>query len=176
MRRVPLPAGTRTGLTIPELLVAMTITLILSSVSTVAYTGLQRRAERLSCTGNLRALHAAFSGYVLDRGGWPQEGADTVNDDGPLFYGWLVGQVQSYGGDRELWICPSERRRGLAEVSDKEFVGSYVPTMFEPGQNKPFEWENQPWLIERVNNHLQGQLMIFPNGRVLSVDEFKAGN
>jgi prepilin-type N-terminal cleavage/methylation domain-containing protein len=68
MRPASLRAGTRTGLTITELLVSVTIILILSSVSTVAYTGLQRRAERLSCTGNLRALHAALSGYVLAPG------------------------------------------------------------------------------------------------------------
>ena len=160
--------------TVLELLITVAIALILGSIMSISFTGIRNRAERVACTGNLRALHAAFSGYTLDRGGWPQE-PPLLPQESEKFYGWLVGELDKYGGGREAWICPTERRRQLEDEGAKEFIGSYTPTMFEPGQEKPWAWENQPWLIERANNHLTGQLMVFPNGKVITVDEFKEG-
>jgi hypothetical protein len=84
----------------------------------------------------------------------------------------LIGELDKYGGSREAWICPTERRRMVESEGEKKFVGSYTPTMFDSGPQKPWEWEKQPWLIERANNHLSGQLMVFPSGKVVTVDEF----
>jgi prepilin-type N-terminal cleavage/methylation domain-containing protein len=162
------------GLTLLELMLTIAIALVLGAITSVSYTGIRNRAERVACTGNLRALHAAFSGYTLDRGTWPQEPV-LLEDDGARFYGWLANELEKYGGGREAWLCPTERRRQLEGEGEKEFVGSYTPTMFSPGQQTPWKWENQPWLVERANNHLSGQLMVFPSGKVISVDDFMGG-
>jgi type II secretory pathway pseudopilin PulG len=161
-------------MSIMELLLATSITLILGAMVTVSFAGMRNRAERVSCTSNLRALHAAFSTYTLDKGSWPQE-PPNLPDDSEKFYAWLSDELSKYGGDREAWVCPTERRRRIEDEGQKDFIGSYSPTMFEPGQQKPWEWENQPWLVERANNHLAGQLIIFPSGKVVTSDEFMAG-
>ncbi len=168
------PSRQCNGLTVMELLLTVTISLVIATIMSVSYTGIRNRAERVSCTGNLRALHAAFSGYTLDKGTWPQEPV-LLGDDGARFYGWISDELSKYGGGREAWLCPTERRRQVEGEGEKEFVGSYTPTMFDKGPQLPWEWENQPWLVERANNHLMGQLMIFPSGKVISVDEFMGG-
>lgn len=162
------------GLTVLELLITVIITLVLGTIVSISYAGILNRAERVACTGNLRALHAAFSGYTLDRGSWPQE-PPLLGDEGSKFYGWLTGELSPYGGGREAWICPTERRRQIESEGEKEFVGSYTPTMFDSGPQVPWQWENQPWLVERGDNHLSGQLLLFPSGKVVSVGDFMKG-
>lgn len=162
------------GLTVLELLLTVTIALIMGAIMSVSYAGVRNRAERIACTANLRALHSAFSSYTLDKGGWPQE-PPLLGSEGHKFYGWLSGELDAYGGGRAAWICPTERRRQVAGEGEKEFVGSYTPTMFGTGQQTPWQWENQPWLVERTDNHTSGQLIIFPSGKVISVDEFMQG-
>ncbi len=140
---------------------------VMATIITIAWHSLIYRAERVACTGNLRVLHQAFSAYTLDVGSWPQEPLN-LGSEGHQFYGWLVGELTPYGGPRIAWMCPTEVKAGAISEADREFVGSYVPTMFDSNPNRPWQWAGQPWLIERKDNHDSGRLIIMPDGSVFT--------
>ncbi|MEM1223787.1 MAG: type II secretion system protein [Verrucomicrobiota bacterium] len=158
------------GFTLVEMLVSMAVMAVMAAIVTMSYTNVIGRAERVACTGNLRVLHSAFSTYVQDNGSWPQQ-PEEIKDD-VQFYGWIVGEVKDFGGERAAWMCPSEERERMLDISSENFVGSYVPTLFAPGQNTPWLWDTQPWLIERASNHKGGGgLLIMPDSSVHTIDE-----
>ncbi len=174
------------GLSILELLIVVFLILILSTISTIAYSDVKRKAEKVVCISKLRSLHAKLATYVVDQGHWPQEpvdgGGNAIHTSGSGFYGWMIEEVASVANDDEVvpwesWVCPTEARKGLhfEGKSRDKVVGSYVPTMFDSGRQTPWKWPNQPWFIERANNHLSGQLMIMADGRVITNEDFKKG-
>ena len=50
----------------------------------------------------------------------------------------------------------------------------YYPTPFDNKEITPHRWAEQPWFIERGAVHGAGNLMIFPDGSVKTLDEFMA--
>jgi len=165
----PSPKLQNQGFTFLELMVTILIIAILASTLSIGITALKDRANRVACMGNLRTLHQAFASYTSEKGYWPQEPED-LGSEGYEFYGWLIGEVSPYGGGRNAWICPKEKQERALSITDEEFVGSYVPTMFGPVEGRPWEW-NQPWLIERGNLHRSGALYIMPDGSIQTTRE-----
>ncbi len=154
-----------------ELIVTVLIISILAGTLTAGLSSMREKANRVACTSNLRVLHQAFADYTLDKGYWPQE-PDGLGSEGHEFFGWIIGEVTPYGGGRNVWICPSDKRLNLINVTTKNFEGSYVPTLFSATEGRPWQWK-QPWIMERGNAHGSGALMIMPDGAVLTSNEVK---
>lgn len=158
--------GRKSGFTIVEMMTTVTIISILASTIALSWAGLRARAERVGCTFHLRSLYLAFDSYCNEHGHWPQQpGGQAAPKDGPAYYNWIVGELDPYGGERRVWICPTEHRQSRVNVSEKNFEGSYVPTSFDVRPNSPWEWQ-QPWLVERQDFHEVGFQMIFPDGTI----------
>ncbi len=172
MRIHPKPSSSTAqnlGFTFLELMVTILIIAILASTMSIGLTALKQRASRVACMGNLRTLHQAFASYTNEHGYWPQEPGD-LGSEGHHFYTWIIGEVGPYGGERNAWICPTEKQERALDIAREEFVGSYTPTMFSPVEGRPWQW-NQPWLIERGNLHRQGALVIMPDGSINTARE-----
>ncbi|MFT5470995.1 MAG: prepilin-type N-terminal cleavage/methylation domain-containing protein [Verrucomicrobiales bacterium] len=161
------------GFTILEMMVTISIMTILASTIALSWASLRSRAERVGCTFHLQALYVCFDAYCTDNGHWPQV-PDDVGEEGHEFFNVFMKELIPYGGDRSVWICPRERRAGTSHETDKKFTGSYIPTQFDARADTPWMW-NQPWLIERVDNHEVGQLMILPDGTIQTLSELRMG-
>ena len=162
-------------MTYVEILVTMVIMSILAGTIMMGLTGYKERAERIGCSNNLRLLHVALTTYTHDVGHWPQRPKDSNGNNkfekGHEIFGWLIGELAEYDAPRTAWICPTEKRLETQHIAEKEFIGSYVPTMFDRGPNTPWKWPKQPWLIERADNHGKGQLVILQDGSVHNANE-----
>lgn len=155
------------GISLLELVLVISILAVLAAMAVPAYGFFRRKAEDATCMANLRSLHASFSSYIQDHGMvWPQNPyqLDTGSDPEQESKWWFEA-LEPYGGTREVWLCPSERR-GFAIDTDKEHHEmSYVPTAFDEIPNRAYQWARQPWLIERGGFHNEGEAnLIMPDG------------
>lgn len=156
------PAQTK-GLTFTEIMVALVIVGILASIIVPAVTSYRKKAEKVVCISNLRALHTAFDSYILDINRWPQMPAEAINFDESEFFRWWIDELIPYGVGEETWLCPSDKVQ--AEADPEEFAGSYIPTLFDQHRFSPMRW-NQPWLIERGDFHGKCPHVLMPDGSV----------
>ncbi len=156
--------------TLIEMLVSMVIMATLAGILSISYGAVIKKAEMVACMGNLRRLHDSFASYVQDNNRWPQMPED-IGDRDTDFYNWIIGEVTPYGGERAAWMCPTEEKERMVQISAEDFVGSYVPTLFDSGPNTPWQWAKQPWLIERASNHKKGALLVMPDSSVHTVSE-----
>jgi len=153
------------ALSLVELLVVIALIALLGSLLHISYFQFQERARKAKCIGNMRALYAALSFYVDDKGMWPQleEGRDYSEEE---FFEFWITSTEAYGASHESWVCPSDRvlERRINERQVKYF-GSYVPTQFDRFPSTPYRW-NQPWAIERGVFHGRSSHMLMPDGSV----------
>ena len=93
-----------------------------------------------------------------------------------------VKEFEKMGVAEKQWKCPSLVRLqgspdpGLGEQSKKTKPKKqihYLPTQFDSHPITPRRWPTQPWLMEIGNLHGQGPLMVFPDGAVISLNEFQ---
>ncbi len=154
-------------------MVSLAIMAVLAGIAIMSFAIVKEKANRVACTGNLKALHACFTNYVQDKGHWPQAPAKLFeqSSEDVEFYSWIISELLPYDGERYLWMCPAEERKRMLNIASDDFVGSYVPTTFDAKQDRPWEWAKQPWLIERANNHRDGALLVLPDGSVHTVNE-----
>ena len=143
------------------------------------YDQIRARTERANCTSNLRNLHAALQSYVVVQGNWPQCPFSLGDEN---FDQWWVKEFEKMGVAEKQWKCPSLVRLqgspdpGLGEQSKKTKPKKqihYLPTQFDSHPITPRRWPTQPWLMEIGNLHGQGPLMVFPDGAVISLNEFQ---
>lgn len=161
------------GYTLVEMMVSMAIMATLAGIMTISYGAFRERAEKVACMGNLKTLHNAFATHVEDVGYWPQVSEDV--NDAFKYYDTIIEAVTPYGGERLAWMCPTEARIGLVSTSREDFMGSYAPTMYDTVAGRPYEWQSQPWLIERVDNHGTGQLFVLPDSSIHAVGDLMKG-
>ena len=160
----------RAGFTLVELLLAVTIIAILASVAFVISAGVRKKAERVQCGENLKALHMALNSYLVDNKRWPQVDRD-VSEEEKYWQDWKL-KLEPYDLPDKTWMCPSHKR-----ATKEEFLrfSSYHPMTFD-GKSimSPHRWSNMPWVVEIGDNHGKGPLMIMPDGSIqttVSVDE-----
>lgn len=153
------------AVTLLELLVTIAIISLILALAYASYEQFLERARKARCIGNLRALYAALSHHVEDRGMWPQMDPEKSYDDEAFFEFWITA-TEPYGVDQETWVCPSDRQleRRLNEGNIRYF-GSYVPTQFDHFPSTPFRW-SQPWALERGLFHGRSSHMLMPDGSV----------
>lgn len=157
--------------TLLEMMTVVVIVFILATMLLPAVRGLQGRAERQNCTGNLKSLYAAAAAYVQDQGHWPQ--IETKDVHRPEYARAWVAAFQPYGLGPENWICPSVQRlmHGPDFKNPSTARIDYLATPFDAGPRTPFKWPTHPWFVERGDVHGDGQLVIFTNSEVRSLKE-----
>ncbi len=133
------------------------------------------RMERAKCTMNLRAVYVGAESYLQDQKHWPQINASLAGSATSDEYArrWIAA-LQPYKVSKESWHCPTVEKTMAAAREPNEKPKDridYFPTPFDNKEMTPHRWSTQPWFIERGAVHGEGNLMIFPDGSVHSLDE-----
>lgn len=133
----------KSGFTLIELLVVIAIIAILAAILFPVFAAAKNRAHTTRCLNNLKQLSNAINLYASDNGGlYPFVGEDKqvekTNWCGDLIGGaveWCYperGQIWTYTKSRDLYLCPSDRKRPALEIrnpppglSIKDFPLSY---------------------------------------------------
>jgi prepilin-type N-terminal cleavage/methylation domain-containing protein len=159
------------GFTVMEIMTVMVIVAILFVLSVQAFSYLLTRAQRVSCTNNLKNLYAGVSAYVADNQSWPQ--ISTADTSGSVYAQSWIDALSPYKIARINWICPSvQRLLNNPDYSQPENARTdYFATPFDNNATSPSRYPTQPWFIEAANVHGDGNLMIFANGQVKSLNE-----
>ena len=77
--------GNKSGFTIVELIVVITVIGILAAIGITSYAGMQNRAKKSSFESNAQQLKLKLGEYMTDKNGYPRTGADVLqylNDTG----------------------------------------------------------------------------------------------
>ena len=156
------------GMTLVEVVTVIVVVAILLVLVLGGLGKVRERAEGIKCTSNMRNLHVSLASYLSDRKNWPQCPIE-LGDEG--YDAWWLTEMTPYGIGKETWQCPSMAAKGAANGTDSEFKMHYIPTPFDENAITPFRWSTQPWLVEIGDNHGKGNLVIFPDGSVRSLDE-----
>ncbi len=149
----------------------MFIVAIVVALVIAGYGQIIAKSEGVKCANNLRNLHVAFSGYIQDKGAWPQE---PLADKPEWIEKWWLYTMKPYGADAGTWQCPTIRRKITAKSKDGRPIIHYSPTLFDARPGTAFKWKTQPWFIEAGNMHGNGPLMCFPDGSIKAMDEVLA--
>ncbi|MEM8954782.1 MAG: type II secretion system protein [Verrucomicrobiota bacterium] len=170
----------RAGMTVIEVMIVLVIIAILAGMLFPLTGALRVKAEKAKCISHMRSLHGSLEGFMGEHGGWPQvpAGIDSEEDNAKFW----IAVTTPYGASPEIWMCPTHQREirtqevalreaGGEDYETPEAVISYVPTPFDPTPFRPYEW-NQPWLMEKADNHGGGGHVIMPDGAVKSVKDF----
>ncbi len=169
------PVVTR-AFTLLEVIISILIVAIVATMLLPVIGAFQARAERVKCTANLRNLHVAANLYVQEHRMWPQVAISARMDPGTVAGLW-IDAFQPYGLTQINWICPTiQRTLQSPDLSNPENARiDYAATNFDSKQQSPFLYSTQPWFIESGNMHGDGNLIIFPDGHVSTLNELLAG-
>jgi len=150
-----------------ELIVVVAIVGVIASIAVPSYHAFKRRAGKATCISHMRVIHTGFDNFLGDNNYWPQMPAEAIGYDESKFFGWWINTLEPYGAGEANWLCPLDVIRKDNSSGEKEFVGSYIPTMFDPHSFTPLRW-NQPWLMERGDFHGRGAHVMMPDGSIFS--------
>jgi type II secretory pathway pseudopilin PulG len=156
-----------------ELMTVMVLVSILIVLTFPAFSYMRDRAERVKCVNNLHNLYAAGSAYVTDTNSWPQIVITDLED--PAYAQSWIDAFTPYQISRVNWICASIQR-ALGDPPYEDSAHARVDYIGSPFDNTPraaMQWPEHPWFIERGNMHGEGNLIIFTNGAVKTLNEAK---
>jgi prepilin-type N-terminal cleavage/methylation domain-containing protein len=161
------------GFTLMELMTVMVLMAMLFALSFPAMSFMRGKAERAKCVNNLHALYAAGTAYVTDYNSWPQ--VDTDELENPAYAQAWIDAFTPYHLTRINWICPTiQNQLGDPAYGDNEHARiDYIPTPFDTTPRSPMRWPHHPWFIERGDMHGDGNLIIFANGQIETMNEVK---
>jgi len=151
-----------------ELLLVLVLLAILTALVAPVSGTLRARAEGVRCASNLRSLHAALGAYVADHARWPQQPVELKQRGAQQ---WWIDELRPYGMTQEAWKCPTTNRELDEQKAGEEsrpFL-HYAITPFDAKQFTPYRWPTQPWAIELGDVHGDGNLMLFPDGSIRSL-------
>jgi len=158
------------GFTVIELMLVVVLVAILITLVAPVSDKVRARAEAARCAANLRALHAALGAYVSQNGHWPQppKGLDARQTTA-----WWITELQPMGMTRQAWLCPAIERSldESGQPADQRPEAHYGVTGFDAKQFTPYRWPKQPWAIEMGSMHGRGNLMLFPDGSIRSLND-----
>ena len=188
------PPRLRRGFTLLELMLVLALIAVLILLAFQGYGIYVQKGEEGACKGKLVQWGVALNSYIVDRGTWPNEEVlydkDGKPPDEDVLWDWWYKEMKGDGKDRSGygitlndWFCPTDlRKKKEEEKADKESGEpeskyelknpSYIPAKFGFGPYKPFEFPNQPWVIERAG-HDEGMNKLMPDGRVQKEYNFK---
>ena len=159
--------------TLVEVVTVAVIVAILAVLLLPALSSFQARLARARCIKNLQSLHVAANLYVQEHQAWPQiEWADRTDD--AIAQDWQQA-LQPYGITLDGWICPT--LQGLYHSPDYSQPQNrridYLGMRFDPKPQEPFANANYPWFFEKIDVHGNGQLLIFSDGHVENMGDFR---
>lgn len=159
-------------MTLLELMTVLALIGLLFLMILPIYPKIADTLEKYNCANNLRALHTAASAYIQDHQSWPQ--VANRNIFSPEHAREWEAALEDYGIDRKNWVCPTIQKKleNPDLTDDRNFRLDYIATPFGPSQFEPFKYSTQPWFAERADVHGDGNLLIFPDGRVIPASEF----
>jgi hypothetical protein len=141
---------------------------ILAGLILMAVANLRARAQRVTCTANLRGLSAAANLYVQQHGNWPQVPVGKADSSPEDYAEAWIGALAQFGPTRQTWICP--RIQNLLQNPDyskpENARVDYIATPFDDKPTSPVEWPRQPWFVEAGDVHGNGNLIIFTDGSI----------
>lgn len=163
------------GVTLLELMTVMVVIGILVTMLVPVVSSMTARMERSKCTANLRTVYLGAESYLQDQKRWPQINPALAASATSEQYARLwIAALAPYKVPKESWRCPTVQK-AMEEGREpneklKERI-DYFPTPFDDKEITPHRWATQPWFIERGAVHGDGNLMIFPDGSIRSLDE-----
>jgi prepilin-type N-terminal cleavage/methylation domain-containing protein len=162
--------GSARGFTLIELATVIMVIAILAAMITGVTVELRGRADRVKCTQNLKNLYTGAANYLSQQGGWPQ--IDPAQDKTLYAKAW-VAAFQPMGLVQENWICPTVQRvlNNPNITTDDNYRIDYIPTPFDEKPMTPYLWQHQPWFVERGSVHGSGNLLIWANGQIVTLEE-----
>ncbi len=146
----------------------VTIIAILSVMGLGVFSEMRTRADKVKCIANLKNLYAGAEAYRQDQGHWPQIDPALLKGTGTQFYEQWIAALKAYGFGLSNWLCPSNQRllNNPDMTKPKNVRIDYLPTPFDDKPMTPHLWPTQPWFIERGAVHEGGNLLIYTNGQV----------
>ncbi|MCB1078881.1 MAG: hypothetical protein KDM64_13760 [Verrucomicrobiae bacterium] len=148
-----------------ELVITVAVVAVLASLAYPSFNGIRKRAQKAKCIGNMRVIHSALDGYVLEKNTWPQMPEMAFNWEEEDYFKWWIDLLDDYGAGPDSWLCPADK---VFEINPKGLKGhnsSYIPALFNNHQYTPFRW-NQPWLVERGDFHGKGAHVMMQDGSI----------
>ena len=159
------------GITLIEIVAVIAILGILAVMIFAATGSLPMRAEGPRCMANMRSLQVMLAASIQDQGHWPQEPIDEIGNNEDAYEDWWIKEMEPYGANPEVWMCPSIKRMVTLKSKDGRPKIHYTPTMFDANPATPYRWSTQPWLIEIGNMHGRGAHICFPDGSIRPMDD-----
>ncbi|HEY3900398.1 MAG TPA: type II secretion system protein [Chthoniobacter sp.] len=160
--------------TLLELMTVITVMLILAAMFMGVWSSMRNRAELAACSTNMKSLYTAAAAYVQQNGQWPQVATNTLTTPNDTLYpnAW-INALAPFGIAQKNWLCPSvQREMGNPDMTKSENVRvDYLATPFDNKPGTPFLWPHQPWFIERGSVHPGGNLIIWSNGQLVTMQE-----
>lgn len=148
---------------------------ILATILMPAASAMAARMERAKCMFNLKALFTGAEFYLQDREQWPQIPVTLLdNRDSDEYARQWIAALEPYKVSSKSWICPTVEKQVTVEqrAKAKEKVRiDYFPTPFDNKRITPHRWVTQPWFIERGAVHGSGNLIIYPDGSIKTLDD-----
>ncbi len=178
----------RRAFTMIELMLVLLLVAVLMMMAFQGYGMYVKKAEEVACKGKLVNWGIALNTYITDNGTWPNEevlyDADGKPPEEDALWDWWYKEMKKYGISHGDWFCPTDlRKRGQEKKGEEESDEkpstselqnpTYIPAKFSFGPYKPFEFPNQPWVIERAG-HDEGMNKLMPDRTVQKEYNFKA--
>jgi hypothetical protein len=134
------------------------------------YKTIRRSAQGVACKTNLKSLHTGAALYIQQHGHWPQIDPKEINK--PTYATQWIAALSPFGIMAKNWICPTAQLElGKPDYTkEKNARVDYVAMPFDARPGTPFLWSKMPWFAEKGNLHGDGNLMIFPDGRIEALE------
>ena len=167
--------GFREAFTLLELMTCVVIILILSTMLIGTFQKMRSRAETASCEQNLKSLYVGASAFIQDQGHWPQVDPKLLAGGETEYALAWIAALEPYKISRQSWLCPTVQR----ELGNPDFNAAdktridYIASPFDAEPRSPYKWSTQPWFIERAGGHEGGNRIIFPDGKIVPLEEVK---
>ena len=157
------------GFTLIELATVIVIIAILAAMITGVTVELRGRADRIKCVQNLKNIYTGTANYISQQGSWPQ-----IDPKNQLACAKMwVATLQPMGLTQINWICPTVQRvlDNPDLTTDDNYRIDYIATPFDDKPMTPYLWPHQPWFVERGAVHGSGNLIIWANGQIVTLEE-----
>jgi hypothetical protein len=153
-----------------EIVTVVVVALILGTMLMGITIEVRGRADRLKCVENLKTLYTGAANYLAQQGSWPQ--IDGTKDK-TLYAKQWVAALQPAGIQQINWICPTvQREMGNPDITKGDnYRIDYLATPFDEKPMTPYLWGHQPWFVERGAVHGSGNLLIWANGQIVTLEE-----